>query len=167
MLVEFIPGKFGLSPGVTHGVDATKFIPVMFIMPVDRTAFCFGFDDFFIVDDQSFESSADKLSDDTDFFVENPGFKRLDFLSLPRLSLNLQTNYVVVNASIHTKTYCEKKQTRYIIMVCIINKNLISFPSKEFCLPNVEWPNVLRPVIDDDRLPKDDFFILLFYLLKF
>lgn len=43
-------------------------------------------------------------------------------------------------------------------MIDIINKNLVSMPSNEFCLPNVEPPKVLRPVTDD-RLPKDDIFL--------
>lgn len=83
-----MPGKFGLSPGVVaHGVDATKWIPVIFKPPVERTIVCLGFAGFFTVDDHCFGSCADKLSDDTDFFVENPGFNSIDFLSVPRLNL--------------------------------------------------------------------------------
>lgn len=41
-----------------------------------------------------------------------------------------------------------------------INKHLISLPSNEFCLPNVEPPKVFRPAADE-RLPKDAFFIVL------
>lgn len=79
--LEFIPGKFGWNPGVTHGVDATKLMPVIFIFPVERTMVCLeGFVDFLAVD-HCLGSCADKLSDDTDFFAENPGFKSIDFLS--------------------------------------------------------------------------------------
>jgi hypothetical protein len=48
-------------------------------------------------------------------------------------------------------------------MKYIKNKNLMSFPSNEFCLPNVEPPNVFRPAADD-RLPNDAFFIFIFFL---
>lgn len=50
---------------------------------------CFGkCDGFLTVDDHCFGFCADKLSDDTDFFLaENPGFKSDDFFSNPRLNL--------------------------------------------------------------------------------
>lgn len=89
MLLELIPGKLGFKPGVTHGVDATRLIPVIFKTPTERTfVFCFdGFGGFLTVDDHCLGSFADKLSDDCDFFPENPGFNRSDFT--PRLSLDL------------------------------------------------------------------------------
>lgn len=42
----------------------------------------------------------------------------------------------------------------------------MSFPSNEFCLPNVEPPNVFRPAADD-RLPNDAFFIFNFFSKTF
>jgi len=89
LLLEFVSGKFGLSLGVIRGVDATTLlIPVIFIFPVERTIVCLdGLAGFFTVDDHRFGSFTDKLSNDTDLFEENPGFKSIDFFSIPRLNL--------------------------------------------------------------------------------
>lgn len=106
MLLEFIPGKLGLKPGVTHGVDATKLIPVIFMDPTERIFVEVGLDGlggFLTVDDHCLGSWADKLSEDTDFFAENPGFKSDDFLSIPRLYLDL----IFKEINISTK-YCIK-----------------------------------------------------------
>lgn len=58
---------------------------------VERTkVFLWWLAGFFTVDDHCFGSCADKLSDDADlFFAENPGFKSIDFFSIPRLSRRL------------------------------------------------------------------------------
>lgn len=91
MLQEFIPGKLGLRPGVIQGVDATKFIPVIIFVD-ERTMVCRDWlvAGFFTVEHQFFGFWADKLSEDIDFLAENPGFKIIDFFSLPRLNLILK-----------------------------------------------------------------------------
>lgn len=64
---------------------------------VERTIACLDeFSGFFTVDDHCLGSFADKLSDDTDFFAENPGLRSIDFFSKPRLSLRL--NLIVIKS---------------------------------------------------------------------
>lgn len=87
MLLKFNPGKLRLKPGETHGADATKLIPVIFMTPTEQTfVLCFeGFDGFLTVDDHCLGSCVDKLSANTYFFRENPGFNSI---FIPRLSLD-------------------------------------------------------------------------------